>query len=115
MKSKRTTKKIKVITKHTRVPVPTNKELTNNLIERHGTVKASVYVLTDLIERHGTDVLTVKASVYMTEPEAKQYLGERCKDYEPGCCVCKGWLKWDKSKKVKVLLNRSDVIRIANY
>lgn len=98
MKSKRTTKKIKVITKHTRVPVPTNKKLTDNLIERHG-----------------TDVLTVKASVYMTEPEAKQYLGERCKDYEPGCCVCKGWLKWDKSQKVKVLLNRSDVIRIANY
>jgi len=37
-------------------------------------------------------------SKYFTEEEMLQYVGERCPDFDPGCCACREWAKFDLIK-----------------
>lgn len=63
-----------------------------------------------LRERHGMNVCYANAKVYMTYLEALEYLGPRCKEYEPLCSCCEGWVEWNRTQTVTVCLDRDDVL-----
>lgn len=68
------------------------------------------YLLDDIVKRFGTQIHMVKVNVYMTQPEALNYIGEPCDDYDRLCPSCRAWDKWNKTSTVNVLLDRDEVL-----
>lgn len=65
-----------------------------------------------MVERYGTDCKWVEAEMHLTYDEMIKYIGEQCEEYEPLCCVCSSWLKWNKTGKVDITFERDELLKI---
>jgi hypothetical protein len=65
-----------------------------------------------LRHRFGTDGGWVEVTLPLTYDEMNKYFGERCKDYEPLCGCCSGWMEWQKTGKATVTLERSEIVKL---
>jgi len=68
--------------------------------------------LNRMIERFGTDCKWIEAEMHLTYDEMIKYIGEQCEEYEPLCCVCSSWLKWNKTGKVDITFDRDELLKI---
>lgn len=67
----------------------------------------------EMARRYGTETAFVRADTYLTHSEMVEFFGERCEDYEPYCCVCQEWLRWNETGKARLLFLRSEILELA--
>lgn len=80
------------------------------------TIKSNVDLERKEMERivrcYGTSAMTVKFEMHVTSGELTKTYGERCKEYEPGCCVCENWLLWCRTGRAEFTLERQDLLKL---
>ena len=67
----------------------------------------------DMARRFGTESAFVRAETYLTHSEMVEFFGERCEDFEPYCCACQEWLRWNETGKARMLFTRSEILGLA--
>ena len=48
----------------------------------------------------------VPITVPATKAEMRYYVGRKCRDFDPICPCCTSWLKWEKSGKIRTVVER---------